>query len=166
STSRWLGSNSDALRRTAKRPARRRRRVETLPHTVAAPPRIGIDRRAARSLPRRSWHMTSPRRAALWVVLLTGLPSLALAQCTTKTDASAFKNSVKLAAKCNLRRLQRGPTVTCKTSSPPACAGTLATDAVALAWGANNPAAAAIDRRLLRDQYDCQKAISKGVVDF
>src|SRR5262245_20376520 len=110
--------------------------------------------------------MTSPRRAALWVVLLTGLPSLALAQCTTKTDASAFKNSVKLAAKCNLRRLQRGPTVTCKTSSPPACAGTLATDAVALAWGANNPAAAAIDRRLLRDQYDCQKAISKGVVDF
>src|SRR5262245_29883075 len=110
--------------------------------------------------------MTSPRRAALWVVLLTGLPSLALAQCTTKTDASAFKNSVKLAAKCNLRRLQRGPTVTCKTSSPPACAGTLATDAVALAWGANNPAAAAIDRRLLRDQYDCQKAISKGVDDF
>jgi N-acetylglucosamine-6-sulfatase len=110
--------------------------------------------------------MTTLRRAALWAVLLSGVPSLALAQCTTKTDASALKKSVKLAAKCNLRRLKRGPVVTCKTSPPPACAGTLATDAVALAWGANNPAAAAIDRRLLHDQYNCQKAISKGVVDF
>jgi hypothetical protein len=110
--------------------------------------------------------MTSTRSAVLWVLLLTGLPSLALAQCTTRSDASALKKTVKLAAKCNLRRLQRGPTVTCKTSPPPACAGTLATDAIALAWGANNPAAAAIDRRLLHDQYNCQKAISKGVVDF
>ena len=108
----------------------------------------------------------SCRRMALWAALLSVLPSLALAQCTTKADSSALTKSVKLAAKCNQRRLQSGPAVTCKTAVPPACAGTLATDAIALAWGANNPAPAAIDRRALKDQFNCQKVISKGVVNF
>ena len=106
--------------------------------------------------------------AATWIVLagLTlGLPEAVGAQCTTRSDASAVLKSAKLAANCNYKRLRSGPAVTCKTSPPPACAGTLATDAIALAWGANNPAPA-VDRRALRDQLRCQKTISKGVVNF
>ena len=56
--------------------------------------------------------MLSCRRMALWAALLSVLPSLALAQCTTKADSSALTKSVKLAAKCNQRRLQSGPAVT------------------------------------------------------
>ena len=37
---------------------------------------------------------------------------------------------------------------------------------MALAYGANNPSAAAVDRGALRDQLRCQKAIGKGVVSF
>ena len=49
----------------------------------------------------------SCRRMALWAALLSVLPSLALAQCTTKADSSALTKSVKLAANCNQRRLQQ-----------------------------------------------------------
>jgi hypothetical protein len=104
-----------------------------------------------------------------WILasgLLAVLPGLAQAQCTSKDDASAVKKSAKLAADCNYKKLKKGPALVCKTSPPPACAGTLVTDAIALAWGANNPPAAAVDTRALRDQITCQKTISKGVVDF
>src|SRR5262249_28478771 len=90
---------------------------------------------------------TLARGGAVCAGLRSGAPSLGLAKCTPKADASALTKSIKLAAKCNQRRMQRGPTVSCKTVAPPACAGTLAGDAMALAWGANNPASAAIDRR-------------------
>jgi arylsulfatase A-like enzyme len=93
-------------------------------------------------------------------------PALAGAQCTTKTDAGAVQKSIKLAASCNYKKLLKGPAITCTTSPPPACSGTLVGDAIALAWGANNPAAAAVDRSVLRDQINCQKQISTGVVDF
>ena len=104
-----------------------------------------------------------------WILasgLLAVLPGLAQAQCTSKDDASAVKKSAKLAADCNYKKLKKGPALVCKTSPPPACAGTLVTDAIAIAWGANNPPAAAVDTRALRDQVSCQKTISKGVVDF
>src|SRR5262249_14017951 len=94
------------------------------------------------------------------------VPALAGAQCTTKTDASAVQKSVKQLASCNYKRLLKGPAISCRTSPPPACAGTLVEDAIALAWGANNPAAAAVNRSVLRDQISCKKQISKGVVDF
>jgi arylsulfatase A-like enzyme len=103
------------------------------------------------------------------VIVLLGVvlsPVLAGAQCTTKTDASAVQKSIKLAASCNYKKLLKGPAITCKTSPAPACSGTLVGDAIALAWGANNPAAAAVDRSVLRAQISCQKQISKGVVDF
>ena len=102
------------------------------------------------------------------VIVLLGVlcPSLAGAQCTTKTDASAVQKSIKLAASCNYKKLLKGPAITCNTSPPPACSGTLVGDAIALAWGANNPAAAAVNGSVLRDQINCQKQISKGVVDF
>jgi arylsulfatase A-like enzyme len=106
------------------------------------------------------------RRGVIVVLGIVMLPALAGAQCTTKTDASAVQKSVKLAASCNYKKLLKGPAITCQTSAAPACSGTLVGDAIALAWGANNPPAAAVDRGVLRDQISCQKQISKGVVDF
>src|SRR5262249_49943581 len=67
----------------------------------------------------------------------------------------------------NYQRLRRGPDVSCKTLAPPACSGTLVSDSIALAWGLNNPAAAAlVDQHDLHDQLTCQKTISTGVVNF
>src|SRR5262249_33945766 len=106
------------------------------------------------------------RSVSIVLMGIVMLPALADAQCTTKTDANAVQKSVKLAASCNYKKLLKGPGITCKTSPAPACAGTLVGDAIALAWGANNPPAAAVDRSVLRDQISCQKQISKGVVDF
>jgi hypothetical protein len=94
------------------------------------------------------------------------LPTIAGAQCATKTDASAVQKSIKQAASCNYKKLRNGPATTCKITPPPACAGSLVADAIGLAWGANDPAAAAVDRRAVGDQINCQKQISKGVVDF
>jgi arylsulfatase A-like enzyme len=104
-----------------------------------------------------------------WVIVIgagLALPALAAAQCITKAEASAVTQSAKLAAKCNYKVLRNGPAVSCKTSTPPACSDTLVADAVALAWGRNNPPASAVDRRALKRQITCQKTISTGVVNF
>ena len=57
----------------------------------------------------------------------------------TDDDANAARKSLKKATKCNDKRLRSGPTATCTVDPPPACAGSLTTDAVALAYGPNNP---------------------------
>ena len=88
------------------------------------------------------------------------------AQCTTKADASLLQKSVKQVTNCNYKKLRNGPAVTCKLTPPPACAGTLVDDAMKLAWGANDPPAAAVDRSALHDQLRCQKTIGKGVASF
>ena len=90
----------------------------------------------------------------------------ALAGCTQASEAKAVKRSLKLAVRCNNRILRAGPGITCRQSAPPACAGTLVADAVALAYGANNPAAAAVDRKALREQLACQKRIGKAVSSY
>src|SRR5262249_10985403 len=64
------------------------------------------------------------------------------------------------------KKLRSGPAVTCRLTTPPACAGTIVDDAMKLAWGANDPPAAAVDRVALRDQIKCQKAIGNGVAIF
>src|SRR4029079_1165925 len=88
------------------------------------------------------------------------------AQCTTKADASLLQKSVKQVTSCNYRKLRNGPAVTCKLTPPPACAHTIVRDAMKLAWGANDPPVAAVDRSALHDQIRCQKAIGKGVASF
>jgi N-acetylglucosamine-6-sulfatase len=88
------------------------------------------------------------------------------AQCTTKADASAVQKSARQVTNCNYKKLRNGPAVTCKTSPAPTCSGTLVFDAMKLAWGANDPPAAAVDRTALRDQLICQKTIGKGVASF
>jgi len=84
------------------------------------------------------------------------------AQCTERAEGSEVRRSISRAVRCNDRVLRSGPGVTCTQSLPPVCAGTLVTDAVALAYGANNPATAEVDTRTLRDQYNCQKQIGRA----
>jgi N-acetylglucosamine-6-sulfatase len=91
---------------------------------------------------------------------------LANAQCTTQTDANGVLKSARRVVMCNNKRLRRGPSATCTLYPAPPCSGTLVNDAMALAYGANNPAAAPIDTSALRQQYRCQKFIGKAVAAF
>jgi hypothetical protein len=71
---------------------------------------------------------------------------------------------MRLTARCNDRTLKSGPDIVCTPADPPpACAGTIATDALALAYGDNNPPAAAVDTRALKLHVKCQKRIGKAV---
>src|SRR5881296_208445 len=88
----------------------------------------------------------------------------AAAGCTLGSEASQLKRSVRLAARCNDRILRSGPGTICKQSPPPACAGTLPADA--LAFGPNDPASAAVDRRLLKTQLNCQKRIGRATASY
>ena len=90
----------------------------------------------------------------------------AAAGCTLGSEASQLKRSVRLAARCNDRILRSGPGTICKQSPPPACAGTLPADALALAYGPNDPASAAVDRRLLKTQLNCQKRIGRATASY
>jgi arylsulfatase A-like enzyme len=100
-------------------------------------------------------------------VLLLASSGEASAACTSASDGAALSRTARKLAQCNDQKLRSGPGVTCKPAPPPpACAGTLAEDAIALAYGANNPPAAAVDRRLLKDQLRCQKHIGKAVPKF
>jgi N-acetylglucosamine-6-sulfatase len=97
-------------------------------------------------------------------LLLT--PRSANAQCTSSTDARTVLKSAKQAAACNDKRLRAGPGATCRLTPPPPCAGTLVNDAVALAYGVNDPPAAAIDSRVLGYQFRCQKFIGRAIATF
>jgi arylsulfatase A-like enzyme len=97
------------------------------------------------------------------IALIGFLPGLLHAGCTSRLEASAVKRSIGRQVRCNDKKLRKGPTANCVLSAAPACAETLVADAVALAYGANDPAAAAVDGRALREQLRCQKRIGKGV---
>jgi arylsulfatase A-like enzyme len=86
------------------------------------------------------------------------------AQCTSDRDANDARKVLKKAVQCNDRALRSGPSASCTPGTPPACAGTLVTDAAALAYGPNDPAAVPAPR--LSVQRRCQKQIGKGVADF
>jgi N-acetylglucosamine-6-sulfatase len=92
-------------------------------------------------------------------------PLSAAAQCTDAGDAADARTTARKAAQCNDKLLNAR---LCTTPPPPApaCAGTLATDAVALAYGPNNPPSGNASGRDFSDQRRCQKQIGKGVYDF
>jgi arylsulfatase A-like enzyme len=95
------------------------------------------------------------------------LPADGLAQCTLTSEANAVLRSARARARCNDRALRFGPGQFCPAPpAPPACAGTLVDDAMALAYGANDPAAAGVDRQALRDQLRCQQHLGRAVADF
>jgi N-acetylglucosamine-6-sulfatase len=100
------------------------------------------------------------------LAMLLVLPTLAGAQCTTRLDASRVGRMTTRAVGCNYLRLRRGPNARCRTVTPPACAGTIVGDAAALAYGANNPPSAAVQRSAVAAQLRCQRAIGNGVASF
>jgi arylsulfatase A-like enzyme len=96
---------------------------------------------------------------------VVGATALAHAQCTTRDEANDARRTAKKAARCNDKILRAGPGVTCSPiDPPPPCAGSLTDDAIALAYGPNDPPTAAASE--LPDQRRCQKRIGKGVADF
>ena len=73
------------------------------------------------------------------------------AQCTRLAQAGAVARRAGKRARCNDRALRVGPTKSCMSiPAPPPCAGNLVDEAIALAYGANDPAASTVDRRALR----------------
>ena len=104
---------------------------------------------------------------ALTLVLALSASRDALGACTAQSEGGALSRTARSLASCNNRKLQSGPGVTCRPAPPaPACAGTLAADAIALAYGANDPPPAAADRAVLRDQLRCQRQIGRAVSKF
>ena len=99
--------------------------------------------------------------ATLVIVAATVEP--AAAGCTEPAEASAVKRSLSRRLACNDRRLRGGPTVTCRSTLPPACAGTLVADAAALGYGANDDPTTGVDAHALSDQLRCQKRIGRAV---
>src|SRR5213594_3943345 len=98
------------------------------------------------------------------IAVLLGLAAGdARAGCTVSTEATAVKRSLARQVRCNDKKFRQGPGATCLLSDPPACAGTLVTDAVALGYGPNEPPAAAVDTRALRAQLSCQKRIGAAI---
>ena len=111
-------------------------------------------------------------RRSVSLTLLVGLfvatgARPALAGCTQASEAKAVKRSLKLAVRCNNRILRAGPGITCRQSAAPACAGTLIGDAVALAYGAEQPARLPPStRRPLKDAAHLPAADREGRVDL
>jgi N-acetylglucosamine-6-sulfatase len=103
---------------------------------------------------------------SLAVLALSIHASEVSAGCTLREEASAVRKSVSRLVRCNDKRFRAGPTAECSLSDPPACAGSLVDDAVALAYGANDPPPASVDTRELRDQLRCQKRVGKGVATY
>jgi arylsulfatase A-like enzyme len=104
--------------------------------------------------------------ALLTAALLVSTATVARSQCTTDDDANAARKSLRKVVQCNDKILRSGPGVTCNFLPSPACAGSLAVDAAALAYGPNNPATAEASGSELSDQRRCQKQIGRGVTDF
>ena len=100
--------------------------------------------------------------------LLVALPfaTEAGAGCTLTAEAGEVRKSISRHVRCNDKRFRQGPAATCSLADPPACAGTLVADAVTLGYGANDPPAAAVDTKLLRDQLNCQKRIGNAVASY
>jgi arylsulfatase A-like enzyme len=106
-------------------------------------------------------------RVVLGVAVLAGLVGRADAACTTSQDASLVRRSLNQSMSCADKRLRSGPAKTCNITAPPACAGTLVADALAIAYGANTPPVGAIvDRSGLRDQLRCQKKVGTAIASY
>jgi arylsulfatase A-like enzyme len=89
------------------------------------------------------------------------------AQCTTSDEARDLGRSLRKRIACGQKAFLGAPSGSCLSSpAPPACAGTLVDDVVALVFGDNNPPASTVDRSSVRDQLRCQKQIGRAVSKF
>jgi arylsulfatase A-like enzyme len=97
---------------------------------------------------------------------VTGSAALA-APCATSQEARDVGRVLRRRVACASRALTSPPKPSCLAiPAPPACAGTLVDDAVALAFGPNDPPAGLVDRGATRLQLRCQKQIGKAVSRF
>jgi len=98
------------------------------------------------------------------VVTVLSAPG-ARAGCATSAERRDVARSIRKLVSCNNRRLVN-PATTCKLTAAPACADTLVADAVALAYGDNNPPSVAVDLATQRDQLSCQRRIGRAVSGY
>jgi arylsulfatase A-like enzyme len=98
--------------------------------------------------------------------VLAGAVGSAAAGCTEPAEATVVRRSLGQLLACNDKRLRLGPSATCRSTTPPACAGTLVTDAAALGYGPNNDPSSGVDRHALADQLRCQKRIGRGIKSY
>ncbi len=113
-----------------------------------------------------SCRVVARRSAVVCFLAVLVSPHPVSAGCTLRDEASAVRRSISRDVRCNDKRFRSGPATECRLSDPPPCAGTLVDDAVALAYGANDPPTSAVDKGVLRDQLRCQKRIGKGVAVY
>jgi arylsulfatase A-like enzyme len=86
----------------------------------------------------------------------------AAAQCTQTSEAQAVHTAIGKAALCNQSRLTNASAV-CAPAAPPVCAGTMVADAVALAYGPNNPPTGTVSASAMAPQLACQNEIAKAI---
>ncbi len=84
------------------------------------------------------------------------------AGCSSGAERREVARSIRRLVSCNNRRLVN-PAIACNLTAPPPCADSLVTDAVALAYGENNPPTLPIDPATQRDQLSCQRQIGRAV---
>jgi len=102
----------------------------------------------------------------LATLALLASPSFAV-PCTTMQEARDLARSLRKRMSCADKAFRSAPSGSCLTPpAPPACAGTIVDDAIALAYGDNDPPASTVDKAALRDQLRCQKQIGKAVSNF
>src|SRR5690348_15249147 len=101
------------------------------------------------------------------LLLIVGLATLhvgvAAAQCTSLAEAGALRHSLHAVMGCRERALRTGSAAPCTAPAPPSCAGSLVDDAVALAYGASNPAGNGVDPLTIAAAYRCQRYIGRAV---
>src|SRR5258708_749680 len=109
-----------------------------------------------------------PRLSLVPVLFVLAAASSADAvQCTTRDDARNVGKALRRRIACAQPAFRAPLSGSCLTPPPPpACAGTIVDDALALTFGDNLPPPAPVDRHALRDQLRCQKQIGKAVGKF
>jgi arylsulfatase A-like enzyme len=107
----------------------------------------------------------SPSRCAITLAAtLCTAVSTADAACTENSEAAAVKKTIRQANRCDYKALRSGLDPACAVAPPPACAGTLASDANDLAF--STAALDEVDHRLLGDQLKCQRRIGRAVSHY
>src|SRR5262249_27016692 len=130
--------------------------------------------RPRRGIPRLLHPDASRVSARPWSLVAVGCllttvagPAPARGQCQTRDQVEALLHSARDHARCNDRLLRTSRPGRCpKAANPPGCARDVVAQAIALAYGPNNPPVGRVDRRSLRSQLGCQKAIGRAVSTF
>src|SRR5262249_41530323 len=110
------------------------------------PPLLHLD---ASRVSTRLWSLVA---AGCLLTIVAG-PVPAHGQCRTRDQVEALLHSTRDHARCNDRLLRTSTPGRCpKAANPPGCARDVVAQAIALAYGPNNPPVGRVDRRGVRSQ--------------